>query len=155
VRRSTWCCVQSDVYGAIALALVAGCLSGCSSNGAADADSICSGKDATTTWTAEARSPDGEYVASARSIQTGGPGTAYAGTSVCLNQLKQPQVEILGFSQELATISLRMKWLDARHLDVAYGPSRTPGDSVTVDFQVVKFGPVQISLHRLPRDSLR
>jgi hypothetical protein len=45
--------------------------------------------------------------------------------------------------------------LSPTNLQVAYGPSPRRGDSVSVDFQAVKLGPIAISLRRLPDDSLR
>jgi len=95
------------------------------------------------------------WVASALSIQTGGPGTAYAGTTVCLNQRNEPSRPILMISQQFATINLRMRWLDSAHLELAYGPSTHAGDKVSVDFQATRFASVTISLRRLPDDSLR
>jgi hypothetical protein len=48
-------------------------------------------RDVATTWSAEARSPGGQWIATARSQQWGGPGTAYDATTVYLKQVKASQ----------------------------------------------------------------
>jgi len=45
-----------------------------------------------TTWSAEAKSPDGLWAATARSQQWGGPGTAYDATTVYLQRIKGPRL---------------------------------------------------------------
>ena len=109
---------------------------------------------ADTTWTAAVPAPGGAWIASAHSFATGGPGTAYAGTVVCLNQYQQSRFVIASFSQQYERMNLRLHWMDFKHLDVAYGPTRKPGDSVQVLFQaVLAFGEVHITLRNLPPDS--
>lgn len=109
--------------------------------------------DVATTWSAETQSPDGHWVASARSQQWGGPGTAYDATSVYLKRLagtpKSP-TQVLVFSHQYATMNLRMDWVTPTHLDVRYGPSSRPGDRVTLEFQVAKIDGVDISVESLP-----
>ena len=112
-------------------------------------------RDWATTWSARVPSPDTSWVASAESIQNGGPGTAYDHTSVSLSQPGQKPVEVLLFNHQYATMNLQMRWLTPTNLQVDYGPSLRPGDTVTVHFQAVKVGRVTISLRRLPDDSLR
>ncbi len=72
-----------------ACALMCGCPEACKEGG--------------TTWTAEARSPDGLWLATARSQQWGGPGTAYDATTVYLKWVRgsQPPIQILGFSHQI------------------------------------------------------
>jgi hypothetical protein len=125
----------------VALLVIGGCLAGC--------------RDYATTWSAEASSPDGQFIATAESVQNSGPGTAYDWTAVYLRQSGQKPTEILGFSHQYATINLQMKWLDRKHLEVTYGPSRMPGDSVTVDFQAVRFAGIDIELRYVPANAAR
>ena len=101
-----------------------------------------------TTWSAEARSPDGLWLATARSQQWGGPGAAYDATTVYLKRTKGPQepIEVLGFSHQYATMNLRMEWSSPTQLSVAYGPSTRPHDHVDVNFQAVKCAGIDISL---------
>jgi hypothetical protein len=102
-----------------------------------------------------ARSPDGHWVATARTQQWGGPGTAYDATSVFLKQGSQPPTQILGFSHQYATMNLKMTWVTPAHLEVTYGPSERPGDHVSVDLQVVRIAGVDISLRKLSGESLQ
>jgi hypothetical protein len=112
-------------------------------------------RDVATTWTAETRSPDGLWLATARSQQWGGPGTAYDATTVYLKWVRgsQPPTQILGFSHQYGTMTLKMDWVTPTHLDVAYGPSGRPGDQVNVDFQAVRCGNITISLRKLPSET--
>ena len=105
----------------------------------------------TKTWSAEARSPDGYWLAVARSEQWSGPGNAYDATTVYLKSLKgsQPPMQVLGFSHQFATMNLKMEWATPTQLHVTYGESATPGDHVSVDFQVVKYAGIDISLQHL------
>jgi hypothetical protein len=112
-------------------------------------------KDVATTFSAEARSPDGHWLATARSQQCGGPGTAYDATSVFLQPAdgSKPPTQVLGFSHEYATMNLKMEWITSKHLNVTYGPSAKPGDHVSLDFQVVKCGGIEISVRSLPGET--
>lgn len=103
-------------------------------------------------WSAESRSADGYWVATAREVRGGGFGNAYDSTSVYLKQIKgpRPPVEILEFSvgshaSQSGTLNLTMKWETPSHLDVTYN-----GHAATVDFQVVKCAGVDISVRDLP-----
>ncbi len=133
----------SAVCDATPLAIIVACL-------------LWSGCHGKTTWSAEARSPDGQWLATARSRQWAGPGTAYDGTTVYLKWIKssRPAAEVLSFSHEYGTMNLKMEWLTPTHLDIIYGPSPKPGDRVTVDFQVVKYGNVEISLRELSGETM-
>jgi|SRR5208282_3785275 len=128
---------------AIALMVIAVCVlgSGC--------------QDVGTTWSAEARSPDGLWLATARSQQWGGLGTAYDATTVYLKWIKgsQPPTQVLGFSHQYATMNLNMEWLTPTHLEVTYGPSASPGDHVSLDFQAIKCGGIDISVRDLSRET--
>jgi hypothetical protein len=109
-----------------------------------------------TTWSTEAPSPDGLWLATARSQQVGGAGTAYDGTSVYLKWTKgsQPPTHVLGFSHHYATMNLKMEWVTPTHLEVTYGPSARPGDHVSLDFQVVKCAGIDISVRDLSSEKI-
>jgi len=63
-----------------------------------------------TTWTSEARSPVGLWLATARSQQWSGPGNDYDATTVYLKWVRgwRAPTEILVFSHQYATINLKM-----------------------------------------------
>lgn len=107
--------------------------------------------DVATTWSAEARSPDGRWLATAQSQQWGGPGTAYDATTVYLTDVKASRAptQVLVFSHQYATMNLEMEWLSPTHLEVKYGASTRPGDHVSLDFQVVKISGIDISVQEL------
>ncbi len=107
--------------------------------------------DVATTWSSEVRSPDGLWIATARSEQWGGPGTAYDATTVYLKSTKgsKSPTQVLLFSHQYATMNLKMEWLTATHLEVTYGASAQPGDRVSLDFQAVKYDDVNISVRDL------
>jgi hypothetical protein len=113
--------------------------------------------DVATTWSAESRSPDGLWLATAQSQQWSGPGTAYDATTVYLKWIKgsQPPTQVLLFSHQYATMSLNMEWLTPAHLEVTYGVSARPGDHVKLDFQAVKCGDVDISVRDLSSETKR
>src|SRR5580658_88647 len=80
-----------------------------------------------TIWSAEAPSPDGNRLASARTVANSGFGTGSIWTAVYLNWAKssQPPTAILQFTDTFERpsdeISVEMKWLTPTHLEVAYG----------------------------------
>ncbi len=125
-------------YKAISLVILGACL-------------LAVGCGPATTWKEEVRSPDGLWLATARSQQWSGPGNAYDAETVDLKWIKgsQPRTEILGFSHQYATMNLKMKWLTPTHLEVMYGPSARPGDQVSLDFQVIKIAGIDISVRDL------
>lgn len=112
---------------------------------------------AATTWSAEARSPDGLWLAIARSQQWGGPGNDYDATTVYLKWVKGSQrpSEILEFSHQYANMHLRMEWITPKHLNVVYAPTSKPGDQVNVDFQAVKCADVEITIQKLTSAAFR
>jgi hypothetical protein len=116
---------------------------------------LCSCGGPTTTWSTKARSPDGYWLAVARSEQWSGPGNAYDATTVYLKWLKgsQAPTQVLEFSHQYATMNLKMEWVTPTHLHVTYGESAGPGDHVSLDFQVVKCSGVDISAQYLPHDA--
>jgi hypothetical protein len=102
-----------------------------------------------TIWSAEARSPDGYWLASGRTEQHAGPGNAGVYTSVYLkrtNDSKSPE-EVLGFSFDSAypsgTSNVKMNWVTPSHLDVTYN------GHADLYFQVVKYAGIVISVRDL------
>jgi hypothetical protein len=109
-------------------------------------------QDVATTWSAEVPSPGGHWLATARSQQWGGPGTAYDATTVFLKPSKgtQPPTQVLAFSHQYATMYLKMDWITPTHLDVTYAASTRPNDHVSLDFQAVKCDDVEITVREIP-----
>jgi hypothetical protein len=90
-----------------------------------------------TVWKAELGSPDGLWIASARTIQNGGFGSAHIDTTVELTpgNASQPPKEVLAFTclgpvprpyvldntaNAGGTIDLTMKWVGPSHLEVTF-----------------------------------
>lgn len=112
-----------------------------------------------TIWKAEFPSPNGLWIASVRTIQHGGFGTASIDTVVYLQQKggAQPPTQILGFdcpgpaprpyvlsdANAGGTIELRVKWLSPSHLYVTYDKH------ADLYFQVVRMAGVDISVRNL------
>jgi hypothetical protein len=111
---------------------------------------------ARTTWSAEARSPDGLWLAIARSEQGGGLGASYDVTTVNLKQTKgrQTPVQILLFSHNYPTMNLKMDWLSSNRLSVTYGESARPGDQVNLEFQVIKCAGIDISVRKVSGETV-
>lgn len=109
----------------------------------------------TTTWSGEACSSDGIWLAVARSEQWSGPGNTYDATTVHLKRLKGSRrpMEVLEFSHQYATMNLKMEWKTPTHLHVTYGESATPGDHVSLDFQAVKCAGIEISAQHVSGDT--
>jgi hypothetical protein len=109
-------------------------------------------QDVATTWSAEVRSPDGHWLATARTQQWGGPGTAYDATTVYLKPVNtgETPTQVLVFSHQYSTMNLKMEWVSPTHLEVKYGTSARPDDHVSLDFQVVKMSGIDISVQELP-----
>jgi len=109
-------------------------------------------RDVAIIWTAEAPSPDGQWLASARTEQHGGPGTAGVETIVYLKKISasKPPEAVLSFfhdpylaSQSGATINLTIKWATPTHLEVTYNGYAQPS------LQIVKYGGVDVSVRDL------
>lgn len=103
-------------------------------------------------WSAEARSPDGRWVASARTDQYSGPGNAGLYTTVELRRTsgQKSPMEILLLDYQAAYPSqanVKMIWLTPSHLEMAY---TTHAD---IDFQAVKCAGIDISVRELPSGS--
>lgn len=118
-----------------------------------------------TIWTAEVRSPDGLWLAIARTDQEGGFGSAFIGTMVFLKQanVSQPPVMVLAFDCEGpaprayvldnkanagGTINLTMKWLSPSHLEVTYN------GHATLSFPAIKYAGIVISVRDLSTEAI-
>ena len=102
-------------------------------------------KKAATIWSTEVRSPDGRWLAIARTDQYSGPGNAALLTTVHLRRTTGPQdpIEVLLFMQDAKSIELKMNWPTPSHLEVTY---KQPA---VIDFQAIKCGGVDISVRDL------
>lgn len=102
-------------------------------------------EDAETIWSTESRSPDGGWVATAKTDQYGGPGTAGIISTVSLRQVKgrQDKIEILQLSQNASSIDLKLNWLTSSHLEITF---KQPA---SIDFQAIKCGGIDISVRDL------
>jgi hypothetical protein len=106
-------------------------------------------RDSAIIWSAESRSPDGRWLVSASTEQFGGPGTAYVGTTVYLQQDSNPRVEILGLANDSAypagVTSVGMTWITPSHLELTY-----EGHS-SLNFQLANYKGIDISLRDLSK----
>jgi hypothetical protein len=101
-----------------------------------------------TTWSAEAKSQDGKWVAKARKVENGGFGTGSTETLVYLEPTTNAKASqlIVAFSHDVSssahggTINLVMKWINSSHLDLVFD------GHAKIDFQVAKYGVVEISV---------
>lgn len=103
-------------------------------------------RDVATIWSAESRSPGGQWIAKAQTEAHGGLGTAGVQTSVSLRQNGDANhpTDILLLSYATANpvgiTNVDMKWVTQSHLEIGYR------GRATVDVQVVRFGGVEVSL---------
>jgi hypothetical protein len=103
--------------------------------------------DTATDWTIQVPSPDGAWVATTKSQYGAGPGTAWAATTVYLNQAHQRPSEILGFKERF--VHLEMRWLTPSHLEVTY-QQRASDDTLMPAYQVVRYADLDISFRSVP-----
>jgi hypothetical protein len=100
-----------------------------------------------TIWSAEARSPDGKMIATARAYANGGFGVSGSpATFVYLNWTagSQSPTEILSLddqSERAEETEVEMKWLAPNHLELTYAGKRQ-----SIGFQAIKFDGVEISV---------
>jgi hypothetical protein len=100
-------------------------------------------------WTAESTSPDGHWIATARTFIQSGFGTGYIGTDVYLNgkNASTSEVHILGLSYKYEVPSgitdVEMRWISATHLAITYK------GNPTVEFQAIKCDGLDISAREL------
>jgi hypothetical protein len=116
-----------------------------------------------TVWKTELTSPDGRWIASARTIQNGGFGSANVHTIVYMRQaLSATPMGVLSFNCEGGvphpyvldnvanaggTINLTMNWVTPSHLAVTYN------GHASLDFQAIKFAYIDISVQNIPSES--
>jgi hypothetical protein len=109
----------------------------------------CKGEGSETIWSAEARSPGGNMLASARTVANSGFGTGYIWTAVYLNstQGSQPPTQILGlsdtFERPADEMIVEINWITPTHLELTYKGHRA------LDFQAVKCAGIDISVRDL------
>jgi hypothetical protein len=120
----------------------------------------CTSRDDLVVWKALAPSPDGQWIASADTVQNGGFGSADITTSVYLQRAgdAHPPVAILELSctgpmphpyvldnvaNAGGSIHLSMKWLDGSHLHVTYDTNPS------VIFRATKFRDVSVTVKDL------
>ena len=115
-----------------------------------------------TVWKVNVKSPDGAWLATARTDQFGGPGTDWVDTVVTLKKLngtvnRGKPFDVLEYPdggpiQKPYTLSdanagggvnLRMRWLTSKQLEIDYTGNIEP------DLQVVKFGGADITLKQV------
>jgi hypothetical protein len=133
----------TDLPKAIALAIIVICgfVSGC--------------RGSQTVWSAEARSPDGKMIATARAVANGGFGiSGVPATFVDLNwtagsQAPKEILEIGNESDSPSDMKVEMNWLGPNQLELRYNGKRQ-----TVEFQAVNFAGVGISLRDLSKESV-
>lgn len=121
---------------------------------------VCVKKEDLIVWKTEAASPDGQWTASADTVQNGGFGSASVDTSVYLKRKadSQPPKEVLVFhchgvvphpyvldnvANRGGTISLAMQWVTPSRLNVTYEGHPDLG------LQVVKYSGIEISTQDL------
>ena len=130
---------RSPIFAVISLLIIGACgfASGC--------------RNYDVVWSAESRSPDGYWLATAREEQGEGFGNAFDTTSVYLKRINssQPPIEVLEFSVgssagDSGKLDLTMKWETPSHLNVTYN-----GRAATLYFQVVKCAGLDISVRDL------
>jgi hypothetical protein len=97
-------------------------------------------------WSAESRSPNGQWVARAYTEVTTGPGDNTVGTYVDLNPINGVPVEVLAFDGDGADLRLKMTWLSTSHFDVLYSE-----DPRLLFSQVVRAQGIDISVRDEPR----
>jgi hypothetical protein len=109
----------------------------------------------TTIWSAESISPDGNWQATAHTEQTSGPGNAWIETRVSLKRthVSESPREILSFNNESVwpngVTNVEMRWVTPSHLEVGYK------GHASLDWQVVKFAGLDISVRNLSIDSTK
>jgi hypothetical protein len=101
------------------------------------------------TWSAESRSPDGMWIATAHTVEYGGFGTNAVETTV---EIKRPgkhesAERVLGFAEGGRDMGLSMRWDGSSRLMVSYH-----GAPELLYYQVVRTSGVDISVQNAPAD---
>jgi hypothetical protein len=99
-------------------------------------------------WSLTSKSPDGVWIAGARTDQWSGPGIASVATYVELRwtpNLQREPISILVMSNEsaypLGVTAVKMNWISSTHLDITYPAS------AKVEFQAVIASGLSITAH--------
>ncbi len=107
-------------------------------------------KESQTIWSAEAKSPDGKMIVTARAFANGGFGISGAATTfIDLNWTtgSQKPAQILSLENEsdsLDDAKVGINWLGPSHLELTYTKGRQH-----ISFQAVKYADIEISLRDL------
>lgn len=109
------------------LCAVAIALSGCGTN-------------PVTTWSAQFPSPDGKWVAVARTYQYSGPGNDYVDTCLYLRSDYGDKKEVMVLNYVGIGDEMSVKWIVPSHLEV------TLRKHVEIDFEAVIFSTVTITV---------
>ena len=107
-------------------------------------------RDVGTIWSTESHSPDGQWIANAKTDQYGGPGTAGLQSTVSLKRVKGPKdhmMVLLLSSQDVTSIQPKLNWISSSHLEIAY---KQPA---SIEFQAIKCAGIEITVRTLPDDS--
>lgn len=101
-------------------------------------------QDSATVWSTERISPNGQWIAAARTTQYGGPGNAALISTVTLRRVqgRKGEIEILTVWQE-KHMDIGLQWLTPSHLEIVY---KQPA---TIEFQVTKCAGIDISVRDL------
>lgn len=114
--------------------------------------SSCDGN-SVTLWSTESKSPCGDWIAQASTLQSSGFGAAAVGTGVYLRktgELHTP-IQVLGFSNYSAypvgSTSVRLTWMNDSHLDVIYNKN------AKLNFQEIKVNGVEVTVRQAKYES--
>lgn len=100
-------------------------------------------------WSTESKSPRGDWVAQAYTLQSSGFGTAAVGTGVYLRRTNGPHksIQVLGFSNKYAypigITAVTLAWETDSSLDVTYN------DDAKLNLIVTNVDNVKITAHSL------
>lgn len=98
------------------------------------------GENPVTTWSAQFPSPDGKWIAIARTYQYSGPGNAYVDTSLYLRSDYERKKERIVLDYPDIGKEMTVKWIAPSHLEV------TLRKHVEIDFETVIFSTVTITV---------
>lgn len=112
-------------------AAVATVLSGCGAN-------------PVTTWSAQFRSPGGNWVAVARTYQYSGPGNGYVDTRLYLRSDYGEKKEVMTLDYVGIGSEMSVRWTAPSHLQVTFRKH------VEIDFEAIIFSTVTITVRNPP-----
>jgi hypothetical protein len=112
---------------------------------------LCCAPNPVTVWSTTETSPDGQWIAGARTQGWSGPGIGTVESSVYLErtrgsrQTREPQ-DVISYPEGQGTVQPQIEWMSATELVVAI-PAEAQAH---LDLQVVKYADIQIKLAVLP-----